>query len=93
MIGSRRHIKRHTRNKSVINEIKTDITRAEKLIFAGDLEAAKAAVTAAVSALDKAAEKHILHTNNAARRKSRLMKKLAQAKANPQPAAKPEKAA
>ena len=34
------------------------------------------AVTAAISALDKAAEKGIIHPNNAARRKSRLMAKV-----------------
>jgi small subunit ribosomal protein S20 len=38
-------------------------------------------VVDAVSALDKAAEKRIIHANNAARRKSRLMKKLNQAQA------------
>jgi len=44
-----------------------------------DLESAQAAVVAAATALDKAAEKGVLHPNNAARRKSRLMKKLNQA--------------
>ena len=71
--------KRQLRNKSVRSEVKTEITKAEKYIFAGELEAARAAVTQAISALDKAAEKGILHDNNAARRKSRLMKKLNQA--------------
>jgi len=41
-----------------------------------NLESAEAATRVAVSALDKAAEKGILHKNNAARRKSRLMKRL-----------------
>ena len=36
-----------------------------------------AATQEAISALDKAAQKGIIHKNNAARRKSRLMKKLA----------------
>ena len=85
--------KRHQRNKSIRSQVKTDIIRAEKLIFSGEFEAAQAAVTAAVSALDKAAGKKILHGNNAARRKSRLLKKLVQAKAQPQAATKPEKPA
>ena len=84
--------KRHQRNKSIRSQVKTDIIRAEKLIFSGELEAARAAVTVAVSALDKAAGKKILHGNNAARRKSRLLKKLDQAKAQPPADAKPEKA-
>ena len=60
-------------------DTKTRVTKAEKLINAGELDPAKAAVVAAVSSLDKAAEKGIIHPNNAARRKSRLMKKLNQA--------------
>lgn len=75
--------KRTKRNKSIRSQVKTDIIKAEKLIMAGELEAAGAAVTAAVSALDKAAIKKILHGNNAARRKSRLLKKLGKAKAQP----------
>jgi small subunit ribosomal protein S20 len=71
--------RRQQRNKSARSEVKTNITKAEKLIFSGDLEAAKTAVDEAVSSLDKAAEKMILHGNNAARRKSRLLKKLNQA--------------
>ena len=43
----------------------------------GNLEEARARTLDAVSALDKAAAKKIIHKNNAARRKSRLMKHLA----------------
>lgn len=64
------------RNKPVRKLAKTRIDEAEKLIAARQAEAAQAAVVEAISALDKAAEKGILHKNNAARRKSRLMKKL-----------------
>ncbi|HZU87352.1 MAG TPA: 30S ribosomal protein S20 [Anaerolineaceae bacterium] len=41
-------------------------------------ETSAESVRMAISALDKAAEKGILHKNNAARRKSRLMKRLAE---------------
>jgi len=89
--------RRQLRNKSVRSEVKTNITRAEKLIFAGELKDAQEAVTKAVSTLDKAAEKKILHANNAARRKARLLKKLnqavAQSKIEPEPEPEPEKAA
>ena len=71
--------RRRLRNKSVRSLTKTNITKAEKLIFSGELESARAAVVAAVSSLDKAAEKGVIHPNNAARRKSRLMKKLNEA--------------
>ncbi len=43
----------------------------------GTPEEARAATMVAISALDKAAEKGILHRNNAARRKGRLMRRLA----------------
>ena len=68
--------RRRLRNKSVRSLCKTSITKAERLIFSGELEAAQKAVVAAISALDRAAEKKIIHPNNAARRKSRLMQKL-----------------
>ena len=68
--------KRQLRNRAAKSRAKTFITRAEKLIFAGELASAQTAVAESISALDKAAEKGILHANNAARRKSRLMKKL-----------------
>ena len=83
--------KRRLRNKSVRSEVKTSITRAEKLIFSGELEAAREAVAVAVASLDKAAEKGILHHNNTARRKSRLVRKLNQAQSEVQNKTEPEK--
>ena len=74
--------KRQGRNKSVRSLCKTNITKAEKLILSGELEAAQGAVLAAISSLDRAAEKGVLHPNNTARRKSRLMKKLNQAQSS-----------
>ena len=68
--------KRRLRNKSVRSLVKTEITKTQKLIQAGDLEPAKEATVAAVSALDRAAQKGVIHPNSAARRKSRLSKKL-----------------
>ncbi len=73
--------RRQQRNRSVRSQVKTNITKAEKLIFAGKLEAAQEAVVTATTSLDKAAEKGIIHGNNTARRKSRLIKKLNEAMA------------
>lgn len=75
--------KRELRNKSAQTLCKTNITKAERLISTGDVEAAKKAVVTAVRTLDKTAEKGIIHSNNAARRKSRLMNKLNKASAAP----------
>ncbi|MFC2017315.1 30S ribosomal protein S20 [Chloroflexota bacterium] len=68
--------RRRLRNRSIRSLVKTNIIKAERLIFSGELEAAQPAVVAAIGSLDKAAEKGIIHPNNAARRKSRLVKKL-----------------
>jgi small subunit ribosomal protein S20 len=53
------------------------VKKARLSIEEGEKESAAQATKVAISALDKAAEKGILHKNNAARRKSRLMKRLA----------------
>ena len=68
--------RRRLRNKSIRSRCKTHITKAQTLILSGELESAQTAVVVAISSLDKAAEKGVIHPNNAARRKSRLMKKL-----------------
>ena len=74
-------VRRRAGNKSIRSLCKTNITKAERLIFLGELEAAKETVVTAIRSLDKAAEKGVIHPNNAARRKARLMKKLNQAQA------------
>jgi small subunit ribosomal protein S20 len=63
-------------NKSVRSQTKTNVTKAEGIISSGNLDAARLEVKSAVSALDKETKKGRSHRNNAARRKSRLMKKL-----------------
>jgi small subunit ribosomal protein S20 len=67
---------RRSRNRSINSALKTSIGKAEKLIDDKELEPAREAVKQATTAMDKAAQKGIIHSNNAARHKSRLMKKL-----------------
>ena len=67
------NVKRAERNKAVRSELKTRIKAAVHSMNDGDA----AAATLAQQRLDKAAAKGIIHKNQAARRKSRLMKKLA----------------
>lgn len=71
--------RKRLRNRSIRSVTKTYVTQAEKLVLSNELESAQPAVVAAISALDKAAKKRVIHPNTAARRKSRLMKKLNQA--------------
>ena len=72
--------RRRQRNKSIKSATKTHVTKAETLIASNKIEAAQPAVVTAISAIDKAAKKRIIHPNTAARQKSRLMKKFNQAK-------------
>ncbi len=62
------------RNTAVKSEVKTRIKQAKAAIETGTDAAAGAVV--AISSLDKAARKGIIHPNKAARLKSRLMKRL-----------------
>lgn len=59
---------------------RTYITRTRGLIAAGELEEAEIVARQAIMALDRAAEKGVIHKNNAARRKSRLMQRLNKAR-------------
>ena len=68
--------KKRIRNRSMKSTTKTYMARAEKLIQSNDVEQAKAAVARTITALDKAAQKRIIHPNTVSRRKSRLMRKL-----------------
>ena len=72
--------RRRVRNKSVRSAIKTSLTKAEKLISKKEAEATSAEIVQVISTLDRAAKKGVIHPNQAARRKSRLMKKLNQPK-------------
>lgn len=65
--------RRQQRNLMIRSRVKTLIRKARQLIDDGNLELARVAVGDAISALDKAVSKGVLHRNNAARRKSRLM--------------------
>ncbi|NLF51770.1 MAG: 30S ribosomal protein S20 [Leptolinea sp.] len=67
--------KKRLRNRVFRGAARTYIAKADKAIVDGNPESAEAVKTA-ISALDKAAEKGVIHRNNAARRKSRLMKRL-----------------
>jgi small subunit ribosomal protein S20 len=64
------------RNKMIISSLRTFIKKYEDSIKAGDLSIAKANYQKVASLIDKAVAKGTLHKNTAARKKSRLSKKL-----------------
>ena len=74
---NRQNEKRRMRNRVFRGQARTAVKRVRAALAGSDLQAAQAALIQAVRALDKAAEKGVIHKNNAARRKSRLMKRLA----------------
>jgi small subunit ribosomal protein S20 len=64
---------RNERNQSYRARVRTFVKKAEQTIASGTADAA--VIQQAISTLDKAAVKGVIHKNNAARKKSRLMKK------------------
>ncbi len=69
--------KRRLRNKAVKSELKTFVRSFREAAAAGDKEAAEAALRIAAKKLDKAASKGVIHSNQAANRKSAMAKKAA----------------
>jgi small subunit ribosomal protein S20 len=68
--------RKRARNKPVRSALKTFVRSANTQINTEGGEEAAHAVVRAISELDKAANKGIIHRNQAARRKSRLMAKF-----------------
>lgn len=71
----RQALRRRAVNRRTRSEAKTLVQQASEIALGRSSGDGSAAVIAAITALDKAAEKGIIHPNNAARRKSRLMAK------------------
>ena len=69
-------------NQPLRTKARTFVARAREHIVNGDLEKAEYAVRQACSALDRGSLKGVLHRNNTARRKSRLMRQVNDFKAN-----------
>ena len=63
---------RTERNKAIRSGVKTAVKKVYAAIDANDKEAAKAALLAATSTIDKATSKGVYHKNYASRKISRL---------------------
>lgn len=71
----RRTAKRTVRNKTTRTALKTFVKKAKQAATTGtDAQATQVAVVTAQKMLDKAAQRGIIHKNQAARRKSRVAK-------------------
>jgi small subunit ribosomal protein S20 len=73
---NRTNEKKRLRNRNFRGAARTAVAQARVALEDGAPET-KEAVQKAISLLDKAAEKGVIHPNNAARRKGRLMKRMA----------------
>lgn len=69
--ATRRSVKRNARNMSIRRTTRTAVGQARRAMDGGDAESAEA-VRKAISLLDIAVRKGVLHKNNASRRKARL---------------------
>lgn len=73
--------RRRVRNKAVRTGVKTQVKKAETSLV-GPASPTEATVVQAIRALDRAVQTGVIHRNNAARRKSRLMAKVNRAAAS-----------
>lgn len=73
--------RRRLRNRIHVGRARTEVKKARKALETGDVPMATEAVRSASKWLDHAASKGSIHKNNAARRKGRLMKHLAELQA------------
>ena len=73
---ARQQVKRGQRNRGVRTATRTGVARALRAMGTGDLGEAEAAVTQAVSLLDRASRKGVVPKNTASRGKSRLSARL-----------------
>ena len=74
--AARQSVKRYSRNHSVISSVRTSLNNAKKAIDMGEKALADQAVNLAISHLDIAVRKRVLHKNTASRSKSRLTIRL-----------------
>ena len=86
---ARAGVRRSIRNRAVRSEVKTRVVKARRSFAESPVAEADRAALAldAVRVLDRAASKGILHRNNAARRKARLMRQLVKLGISQPPAA------
>jgi small subunit ribosomal protein S20 len=73
----RQNTKRRDRNRVFRGQARSYVKKAHANMQEGNLDEARQTTILALKALDKAAQKGVIHKNNAARRKSRLLKSLA----------------
>ena len=67
---------RNLRNRSLRSNLRTTIKKVKVALAGNNIEQAQSELKTAIPTIDKAVSKGIIHKNNAARKKSRLMRKI-----------------
>jgi small subunit ribosomal protein S20 len=80
---ARQDLKRNARNRAVMSEMKTAISKVKEAIEKKDLKALDALMREAQSVIAKTRRKGVIHVNNMARRIGRLTKAVNSAKSAP----------
>ncbi len=75
--------RRAVRHRAAKSALRTKIKKVRQALEGGNLDAARAALAAAIPAIDKTASRGVIHRRTAARYKSRLMRRLAAGAARP----------
>jgi small subunit ribosomal protein S20 len=88
----RQNVRRKTLNRSRRSQVKTQIKHFEAVLSEGNPATAEEQFRAVVKKLDKAGATSTMHKKTAARKKSRLAKKLNVLKAKPAAAPQPKQA-
>lgn len=79
----RQSARRTARNRAAKSTLRTKIRKVRQALEQGNLDAARAALAAAIPTIDSTASRGIIHRRSAARYKSRLMRQVAAATAKP----------
>jgi small subunit ribosomal protein S20 len=72
----RQNVKRRARNRARLSTLKTQVRRLTEALTSKDAATAEKEFRATVKALDRTATKRTIHRNTAARRKSRLARRV-----------------
>ena len=79
----RQSAQRTARNRAAKSALRSRIRKVRQALEQGNLDAARAALAAAIPAIDRTASRGVIHRRSAARYKSRLMRQVAAAAARP----------
>ena len=73
---NRQNQKRRTANRQALHKLRSQLKNLTGALASNDIESVKSLLSPTLSLIDKSIQKGVLHKGAAARRKSRLMRKV-----------------